>query len=129
MANLERPLSPHIQIYRWQINMVGSILHRATGIALSGGVLLLGWWLIALAAGPRAFATAQAAAGSVLGMLVLLGFTWALFYHLANGIRHLFWDTGHGFDLPTMRASGKAVVVASVALTVLAWILAFMWRA
>lgn len=121
-----RPLSPHLQIYSWQWTMLLSITHRATGIALSAGTLLLVWWLLALATGPEAFATAQGFVGSWFGLLLLIGWTWSLFYHLCNGIRHLVWDTGAGFDLSTARASGYAVVVASVVLTVIAWIAGFV---
>src|SRR3546814_12263005 len=107
------PLSPHLQIYAWQWTMLLSITHRATGIALSAGTLLLVWWLLALATGPEAFATAQGFVGSWFGLLLLIGWTWSLFYHLCNGIRHLVWDTGAGFDLSTARGSGYAVVVTS----------------
>ena len=117
-----RPLSPHLQVYKWQITMVLSISHRLTGVALSVGTLLLVWWLVALATGPQAFAVAQGFVGSWLGRLLLLGWTFSLFFHLANGIRHLFWDAGYGFENKTTTASGWAVVVASVALTVIAWI-------
>src|SRR5688500_2907199 len=98
MPRQDRPLSPHLQIYRWQITMVMSILHRITGVALAVGTLLLIWWLVAAAAGPDAFATAQDFLGSILGRLLLLGWSWALFYHLCNGIRHLAWDAGWGFE-------------------------------
>jgi len=117
----QRPLSPHLQIYRRQITSVLSISHRATGVALSVGTLLLVWWLVALASGPAAFAAAQGFIGSWLGRLLLLGWTFSLFFHLANGIRHLFWDAGYGYELKTTYASGWTVVVASVVLTVLAW--------
>ena len=117
-----RPLSPHLQVYKWQITMVLSISHRLTGVALSVGTLLLVWWLVALATGPQAFAVAQGFVGSWLGRLLLLGWSFSLFFHLANGIRHLFWDAGYGFENKTTTASGWAVVVASVALTVIAWI-------
>ena len=122
MMPASRPLSPHLQIYRWQITSVLSILHRFTGLALSVGTLLLVWWLVALATGPDAFTTAQAFMGSWLGRLLLLGWSFSLFFHLANGIRHLFWDAGYGFEIKTTTASGWAVVVASVALTVIAWV-------
>jgi succinate dehydrogenase / fumarate reductase cytochrome b subunit len=122
MTTGERPLSPHLQIYRWQITMVLSILHRATGIALAAGALLLAWWLIALAAGPEPYAAVQEFNGSWFGRLLLFGWTWSLFYHLCNGIRHLFWDAGRGFEIPTFTASGWTVVVVSAALTILAWI-------
>ncbi|HTZ76761.1 MAG TPA: succinate dehydrogenase, cytochrome b556 subunit [Stellaceae bacterium] len=117
----QRPLSPHLQIYRPQITSVLSISHRATGLALTVGTLLLVWWLVALASGPQAFATAQGFVGSWLGRLLLLGWTFSLFFHLANGIRHLFWDGGYGYELKTTYASGWTVVIASVVLTLLAW--------
>ncbi len=122
MASSERPLSPHLQIYRWQITSVLSILHRLTGLALTAGTLMLVAWLVAAAAGPQSFAAMQACAGSWLGRLLLFGWSWALFYHLANGIRHLVWDAGYGFELPTVAASGWTVVIASAALTIAAWI-------
>jgi succinate dehydrogenase / fumarate reductase cytochrome b subunit len=122
MPSQERPLSPHLQVYRWQLTSVMSILHRVTGVALAVGTLLLVYWLIALAAGPDAFATAQGFIGSILGRLLLFGWTVALFYHLCNGIRHLFWDAGHGFELRTAYASGWAVVIVAAALSVIAWI-------
>ncbi|HKF74289.1 MAG TPA: succinate dehydrogenase, cytochrome b556 subunit [Stellaceae bacterium] len=122
MTPASRPLSPHLQVYRWQITMVLSISHRATGLALSVGTLLLAWWLVALATGPQAFAVAQGFLGSWLGKLLLLGWTFSLFFHLANGIRHLFWDAGYGFENKTTTATGWAVVLASAALTVIAWV-------
>lgn len=128
MANVERPLSPHLQIYRWPVTMATSILHRATGCALAAGTLLLTWWLVAAAAGPDYYALVQACLGSILGRLVLLGFSWALFYHLLNGVRHLFWDAGHGYSIPVANKSGWAVIIGSVVLTVLAWILAYSWK-
>ncbi len=128
MANVERPLSPHLQIYRWPVTMATSILHRATGCGLAAGTLLLAWWLAAAAAGPEYYAMVQSILGSILGRLVLLGFTWALFYHLLNGIRHLFWDAGHGYSIPVANKSGWAVIIGSVVLTVLAWILAYSWK-
>lgn len=128
MANVERPLSPHLQIYRWPVTMATSILHRATGCGLAAGTLLLAWWLAAAAAGPEYYAMVQSILGSILGRLVLLGFTWALFYHLLNGIRHLFWDAGHGYSIPVANKSGWAVIIGSVLLTVLAWILAYSWK-
>lgn len=121
-AGSSRPLSPHLQIYRPQLTSVLSILHRGTGVALAVGTLLLVWWLVAAATGPAAYATAQGFIGSWLGLLLLLGWTFALFFHLCNGIRHLGWDAGYGFELKTAYQSGWAVVVAAAALTVLAWI-------
>jgi succinate dehydrogenase / fumarate reductase cytochrome b subunit len=117
-----RPLSPHLQIYRLQITSVLSISHRLTGLALSVGTLLLVWWLVALARGPDAFARAQSFVGSWLGRVLLLGWTFSLFFHLANGIRHLCWDAGYGFEIKTATVSGWVVVAASVALTVIAWV-------
>ena len=123
-----RPLSPHLQIYRPQLTSVLSILHRGTGIALAVGTLMLVWWLVAAAAGPGPFATAQGFIGSWLGLLILFGWTFSLFFHLCNGIRHLFWDAGLGFELKTAYASGWTVVAASGGLTVLAWIVGLMSR-
>ncbi len=122
MAKGNRPLSPHLQIYRWQLTMVLSILHRLTGIALAPGAVLLVYWLLAAALWPARFATAQAFMGSWFGTLVLVGFSYALFYHLCNGIRHLCWDAGWGFDLKTAYASGWVMVGVSIALTAAAWI-------
>ncbi|MBM3539097.1 MAG: succinate dehydrogenase, cytochrome b556 subunit [Alphaproteobacteria bacterium] len=116
-----RPLSPHLQVYRPQLTSILSITHRATGVALAAGTLLLVWWLVATATGPEQFATVQAVLGSWLGKLVLFGWTVSLFFHLANGIRHLFWDAGLGFELKTTYVSGWAVVAATILLTVLAW--------
>jgi succinate dehydrogenase / fumarate reductase cytochrome b subunit len=105
--------------------MVLSITHRATGIALLVGTLVLVYWLLAAASGSEAYASAQQLLGSWFGRIVLLGFSFALFFHLCNGIRHLFWDVGLGFELKTAYASGTAVVIVSIAMTVLAWSLAY----
>ena len=121
MATKARPLSPHLQVYRPQITSVLSISHRITGIALAVGTILLVYWLGATAAGPEAYATAQGFIGSWFGLLLLAGWSFCLFYHLANGIRHLFWDAGKGFEIETMELTGKIVVAAAVILTVLAW--------
>ena len=121
----ERPLSPHLQIYRWQWTMALSILHRATGVALAGGTLLLVWWIVAAAAGPGHFATAQSFIGSIIGRLLLFGWTVALFYHLCNGIRHLMWDAGKGLELGPARASGMLVLVGTAVLTVAAWVIGY----
>ncbi|MGF1447175.1 MAG: succinate dehydrogenase, cytochrome b556 subunit [Pikeienuella sp.] len=114
-----RPLSPHLQIYKPQYTSVLSILHRITGVGLTLGAVLVVWWLVAAATGPEYFALADGALSSVLGQLVLLGSLWALAYHTANGVRHLFWDMGYGFDLKTAERSGYAVVAASVVLTLI----------
>ena len=117
-----RPLSPHLQIYRPQITWILSISHRATGLALSVGTLLLVWWLVALAHGPKAFEVVQGFVGSWLGKLLLLGWTFSLFFHLANGIRHLCWDAGYGFEIRTTTISGWTAVAAAIALTLIAWV-------
>ena len=128
MANVERTISTHLQIYWPQISSVLSILHRITGGVLGIGSLLLAWWLLALATGPEAYDQVQGFIASILGRLILLGFTWALFYHLCNGVRHLAWDTGWGFDLPTMHKTGWAAVILSAVLTILAWIIGYSVR-
>lgn len=125
MDNTSRPLSPHLQVYRPQLTSVLSIAHRGTGIFLTLGTLLLVYWLLSIASGPEAYANARAFFGSWFGQLVLFAWTFALFYHLCNGIRHLFWDIGFGFELPTVYASGKAVLIVSAVLTLLAWLLAY----
>ena len=123
-----RPISPHITIYKPQLTSVLSITHRATGVALAAGTLLLVYWLTALAAGAEAFDDARALLGSWFGRVVMLGFTLALFFHLANGIRHLFWDVGKGFELRTAYASGRAVMVVTVLASLLLWMLAYSLR-
>lgn len=123
MAQTGRPLSPHLQIYRWYFTMALSIAHRASGMVLAGSLLLLTWWLVALASGPEPFATVQAVTGNVLGGLVLFGLTFVLFYHLCNGIRHLAWDAGLGFGKEQVRQSGIAAVAAAGGLTILSWLL------
>jgi succinate dehydrogenase / fumarate reductase cytochrome b subunit len=122
----DRPLSPHLQIYKPQLTSTLSILHRVTGVALAVGSIALVYWLIAVAAGPDAFDTAQLIAGSWLGQLLILGWTFALFYHLANGIRHLAWDMGYGFELKTVYATGWAAVIAAAVLTLAAFIAGHM---
>lgn len=126
MISSNRPLSPHLQVYRPQITSTLSILHRITGVALAVGTLLLTWWLVAAASGPEAFATAQGFIGSIIGRLLLFGWSFALFYHLCNGIRHLFWDAGFGFEIETAQRSGIAVVIAAAALTLVCWIAGYL---
>jgi len=127
MAMQNRPLSPHLQVYRPQITSVLSILHRITGVVLAVGSLLLVYWILAAAVGPEAFATAQSLIGSFIGRLLLFGWTFALFFHLANGIRHLFWDMGRGFELKTVSVTGWTVVLAALLLTSIAWALGY-WQ-
>lgn len=122
MPGAERPLSPHLQIYRWYLTMAMSIAHRASGVALALGLLLVTWWLTALARGPESFATVQAVVDNPLGGLVLFGYTAAVFYHLGNGIRHLAWDLGLGFEKETANRSGVAVLGFAGGATLLVWL-------
>lgn len=125
MTSHNRPLSPHLQIYKPQITSVLSITHRATGVVLCGGLLLLVYWVVAIASGPEAYAGLQSFNGSFLGRLLLFVWSLSLFYHLCNGIRHLFWDAGYGLEIEAAQTSGWAVVIASVVLTVAAWVWAY----
>lgn len=118
---VRRPLSPHLQVYTPQLTSILSIMNRVTGIALSAGTLLLVWWLVAAASGPEAYATVQSFVASPIGLFVLFGWTASLFFHFFNGIRHLAWDAGFGFDLPQAYASGWAVVIATAVSSVLVW--------
>lgn len=117
----DRPLSPHLQIYRWELTMVLSILHRASGVLLSVGLVGMTSWLLAIAAGPSEFAAFRESSGSLIGRTVLFAWSFALFLHVGNGIRHLAWDIGLGFSLPAARASGWLVVVFAVAATASIW--------
>lgn len=117
-----RPLSPNIQNYRPQLTSVLSIANRITGVVLSIGAVVLVIWLSAAAAGPKPYAAVQQAIGSWVGLVILFGFTFAFFLHLCGGIRHLIWDTVHGFELRSIYISGWSVVAASVVLTVAAWV-------
>lgn len=117
----ERPLSPHLQIYKPLINMTMSILHRLTGAALYFGTLLLAWWLVAAASGPAYFALVSEVLGSPPGRLVLIGFTWALIHHALGGLRHLIWDTGRGFDIATVKRMSAMTIVGSLLITALIW--------
>ena len=123
-----RPLSPHLQIYRPQISSVLSILHRITGAALGLGLLLLVWWLTAAANGGNDFGVVQGFIASWIGRAILIGFSWALFFHLCNGIRHLVWDAGYGFELSTISKSGWSVVIAALVMTFCAWMISYMAR-
>jgi succinate dehydrogenase / fumarate reductase cytochrome b subunit len=125
---IERPLSPHLQIYRPVMTMMMSIAHRITGAALYFGSILLIAWLLAAAAGPDAFLRAQTFMGSPIGLLLLFGFTWALFHHALGGIRHLIWDTGRGMDAPWRDRLAYGTLIGSVALTILFWIVIFLAR-
>jgi succinate dehydrogenase / fumarate reductase cytochrome b subunit len=120
-----RPTSPHAQIYRWQIGNTLSILHRITGAALAVGLVALSYWLVSLAGGPDAYATAARFFRNPLGLAILLGWTFSFLFHLLNGVRHLFWDAGRGFERTQRHASGWAAVFGAVALTLCA--VAWVW--
>ena len=121
----QRPLSPHLQIYRPMLTMMMSIVHRATGAALYFGTLLMVWWLVALASGPEYFAYVQDIAGSWFGRLVLFGYTWALVHHALGGLRHLVWDTGRGFDLEKVEWMARLNLAGSVIITVAIWVIGY----
>jgi len=117
----ERPLSPHLGIYRPTINMVMSIVHRISGAALYFGTVLLAAWLISIAQGPKAFNVVNAIFAHPLGKFVLFGYTWALMHHMLGGMRHLLWDTGRGFDLRTVNILSWLSIIGSIALTLAVW--------
>jgi succinate dehydrogenase / fumarate reductase cytochrome b subunit len=117
-----RPLSPHLQVYRWPLSMALSISHRVTGVGLSIGTLLLTWWLVAAAISDDAFATVQWFLATPIGMLLLFGWSASLLFHFFTGIRHLAWDAGYGFDKPKYNRSGWAAIVATAVATVLLWV-------
>ena len=125
MSRGNRPLSPHLQVYRPQLTSVLSILFRIMGVATSVGSIVLIWWLAAAASGVEYFELVQSFLGSWFGRLLLFGWTFALVFHLCNGIRHLYWDAGKGLELETAYASGKAVIVFSVIITLGLWGLAY----
>jgi len=125
-AKSARPLSPHLQIYRWPVTMATSIVHRATGTALAVGTLFVVWWLFATASNADAYDTFSAVARSPLGLLVLFGFVWSLAYHLLNGIRHLAWDAGFGFGVKTAERTGILVFALSVIVAVAVFGYAFV---
>jgi len=127
MANSQRPLSPHLQIYKKQVQMMTSITHRATGIALAVGTLLVVCGLLQLAAGEESFDRFKGIIGSPVGIILLLGWSWSLFYHLCNGIRHLVQDAGLGYEIPQFIRSSWLSVAGSIVLTVLVW--AYVWMA
>jgi succinate dehydrogenase / fumarate reductase, cytochrome b subunit len=121
----ERPLSPHLQIYRWPWPMAMSIAHRATGIALYFGTVLVAWWLIAASSGPGSYSRLSNFMGSWFGRLILFGYTWALIHHMLGGIRHLIWDVGYGFESHEREWLSVATLAGSVILTVLLWVLGY----
>ena len=119
--NRQRPLSPHLQIYKPQLTSILSILHRATGVALSIGSIILVSWVVALSLGEIAYSSYSMIINNWFGKLVLFGFTFGLFYHLSNGIRHLFWDAGYCYDLKVAYTSGALVIISSLTLTIVTW--------
>lgn len=122
MATPERPLSPHLQVYRPQLTSLLSVTHRGSGMLLVVGALLVAWWFWSVAAGGESYETARAFFGSWFGQLLLLGWVLSTFYHLCNGIRHLLWDAGFGFEIGKLYTSGKIVLAATVLLTLAAWL-------
>lgn len=125
MTTRNRPLSPHLQVYRLPLTALMSVSHRGTGVVLGFGTLLLAYWLGAAAYGPEAYARAQAFIGSWFGILMLLGWSACLFYHLCNGVRHLVWDAGWGFEKQQYALSGRIVLAATAVLTLVAWVAGF----
>jgi succinate dehydrogenase / fumarate reductase, cytochrome b subunit len=125
-APAARPLSPHLQIYRPMLTMMMSIVHRITGIANYAGMALLAWWLLAAASGPNSYAKFEWFAGSIIGRLILFGFTWSVIHHMLGGVRHLIWDVGRGFGPVEREWLAAANLIGSIALTVLLWIIALL---
>lgn len=117
----QRPLSPHIFIYKPMLTMMLSMIHRITGAALYFGTALLVWWLVALATNGEAFATVTWFMGSPVGLLIMIGYTWALFHHMVGGIKHFLWDFGKGFELDTVELVAKIAVAVPILLTILVW--------
>jgi succinate dehydrogenase / fumarate reductase cytochrome b subunit len=125
-APVERPLSPHLSIYRPMLTMMMSVAHRITGAALYLGTFLLAWWLIAAASGPNRYAEVQWFMGTILGRLILFGYTWALLHHMLGGIRHLIWDTTHGLGPLEREWLTAASLVGSIGLTIVVWIIGYL---
>jgi succinate dehydrogenase / fumarate reductase cytochrome b subunit len=123
-----RPLSPHLQIYRWSWTMAMSVAHRVTGTGLYLGTVLIAAWLVAAASGPAAFGTAQAIAGSFIGRLILFLYSFSLIHHMLGGLRHFIWDMGKGYELQTRMSLAKFTLFGSAGLTVLIWIVALILR-
>src|ERR1700674_1871194 len=121
-----RPLSPHLQVYKLTLSFVMSGFHRVTGTVLYFGILLLAWWLIAAASGPNAYANIEWFMGSLIGRLVLFGYTWALLHHTLGGIRHLIWDTGHGLEPAEREMLTLATLIGSVVFTLVLWIVGYL---
>lgn len=123
MATPNRPLSPHLQVYRLPLTALMSITHRITGVGLTFGTLLLAWWVTAAAYGTTEYTQVQSFLGSWIGLVLLFGFSFALFFHLCNGLRHLFWDIGRYFELEQTRRADIFVLIGAAALTVVTWVM------
>ena len=121
----QRPLSPHLTIWRWQVTMLSSIMHRATGMALSAGAIVLAWWLVSISNGPEGYDSFMVYAAMPLGVIVLFGFTWSFAFHFFNGIRHLAWDLGYGFDKHLATKTGLLVFALSFLVAI--GVFAFVW--
>lgn len=121
-----RPLSPHLQVWRWHLTLAASIMHRATGVALYVGAFIAAGWAASLASGEQAFNCYRALLGSPLGLFVLIGLTFSAFYHLANGVRHLVWDSGLGFEKHEATATAAGVFAFGVIATAAVWAIAFL---
>jgi len=124
----DRPLSPHLQIYRPMLTMLMSIAHRITGFGNAVGFLLLAWWLVAIAAGPEQYAVVSSFFASIAGRALLFLFSWSLIHHMLGGIRHLIWDTGHGFDKVSIEIFAWTTINGSTALTILVWLVGYALR-
>lgn len=126
MTEHTRPLSPHLSIYKSQITMVMSIMHRITGVGLTLGTLVIAWWLVAATQGDAALTQVYAISGSWFGQLVMFGFTWALFHHMLGGLRHFVWDTGQGFSESVRFGFAWATLIGGLVLAALVWVF-FVW--
>ena len=124
----ERPISPHLTVYRLTLTMAMSVAHRITGVALYLGTVLLVWWLVAASTSPRNFDVINGFFGTWIGWLVLIGFTWELFHHMLGGIRHLIWDTGRGLGEHERNLFARLTIIGSVSLTILVWLIGLMLR-
>jgi succinate dehydrogenase / fumarate reductase cytochrome b subunit len=121
-----RPLSPHLQVYKLTLTFLMSGFHRVTGTVSYFGILLIAWWLIAAASGPNAYANFEWFMGSLIGRLVLFGYTWALLHHMLGGVRHLIWDTIHGLEPPERELLALATLVGSISLTLIVWVVGYL---
>jgi succinate dehydrogenase / fumarate reductase cytochrome b subunit len=122
----ERPLSPHLQVWRLTLTMTMSIVHRITGAGLYFGMVLVAWWLIAAASGPNAYAVFEAFIGSIIGRIILFGYTWALIHHGLGGVRHLIWDMGRGFEPAERELLTLATLIGSIGLTLVLWVVGYL---